>query len=167
MISGSNMCDIINVTNQTGKNSSCNVSQKFPYFEQDRLLYLSGLNMMEAILTMNNWLRFPPKPKEAKLNMSVLLCTPEKWCIFHLPPFTYLVDFLTACKKVVTPVHPSWDVGFKKPRRILLRGENWKGRGICVVNCGFKMGVGERERQKSFKCWQRYLGILMEQLTLH
>ena len=26
------------------------------------LLYLSGLNMMEGILTKNNWLRFPPKP---------------------------------------------------------------------------------------------------------
>ena len=30
------------------------------------VLYLSGLNMMEGILTKNNWLRFPPKPKEAK-----------------------------------------------------------------------------------------------------
>ena len=25
--------------------------------------YLSGLNMMEEILTKSNWLRFPPKPK--------------------------------------------------------------------------------------------------------
>ena len=33
------------------------------------LLYLSGLYMMEGILTKNNWLRFPPKPKEAKLNI--------------------------------------------------------------------------------------------------
>ena len=33
------------------------------------LLYLSGLNMMEGILTKSNWLRFPPKPKEAKLNI--------------------------------------------------------------------------------------------------
>ena len=32
------------------------------------LLYLSGLNVMEGILTKNNWLRFPPKPQEAKLN---------------------------------------------------------------------------------------------------
>ena len=34
------------------------------------LLYLSGLNMMEGILTKNNQLRFPPKPKEAKLNIT-------------------------------------------------------------------------------------------------
>ena len=33
------------------------------------LLYLSGLNKMEGLLTKNNWLRFPPKPKEAKLNI--------------------------------------------------------------------------------------------------
>ena len=33
------------------------------------LLYLSGLNMTEGILTKNNWLRFPPKPKEAKLKI--------------------------------------------------------------------------------------------------
>ena len=33
------------------------------------ILHLSGLNMMEGILTKNNWLRFPPKPKEAKLNI--------------------------------------------------------------------------------------------------
>ena len=32
-----------------------------------KVLYLSGLNMMERILTKNNWLRFPPKPEEAKL----------------------------------------------------------------------------------------------------
>ena len=31
------------------------------------VLYLSGLNMMEGILTKNNWLRFPPKPEEAEL----------------------------------------------------------------------------------------------------
>ena len=30
---------------------------------------LSGLNMMEGILTKNDWLRFSPKPKEAKLNI--------------------------------------------------------------------------------------------------
>ena len=30
------------------------------------LLYLSGLNKMEGLLTKNNWLRFPPKPKKAK-----------------------------------------------------------------------------------------------------
>ena len=46
----------------------------FPKDNQDKkefdiLLYLSGLNMMEGILTKNNWLRFPPKPKEAKLNI--------------------------------------------------------------------------------------------------
>ena len=33
------------------------------------VLYLSGLNIMEGILTKNNWLRFPPKPKEAKLKI--------------------------------------------------------------------------------------------------
>ena len=33
------------------------------------ILYLSGLNKMEGLLTKNNWLRFPPKPKEAKLNI--------------------------------------------------------------------------------------------------
>ena len=33
------------------------------------ILYLSGLNLMEGILTKNNWLRFPPKPKEAKLKI--------------------------------------------------------------------------------------------------
>ena len=33
------------------------------------LLYLSGLKKMEGLLTKNNWLRFPPKPKEAKLNI--------------------------------------------------------------------------------------------------
>ena len=33
------------------------------------LLYLSGHNMMEGILTKNNRLRFPPKPKEAKLKI--------------------------------------------------------------------------------------------------
>ena len=32
------------------------------------LLYLSGFNKMEGLLKKNNWLRFPPKPKEAKLN---------------------------------------------------------------------------------------------------
>ena len=32
------------------------------------LLYLSGLNMMEDI-DKEQWLRFPPKPKEAKLNI--------------------------------------------------------------------------------------------------
>ena len=30
------------------------------------LLYFSGLNMMEGILTKSNWLRFPPKPKETE-----------------------------------------------------------------------------------------------------
>ena len=34
------------------------------------VLYLSGLNMMEGILTKNNWHRFPPKPKEAKLKIA-------------------------------------------------------------------------------------------------
>ena len=33
------------------------------------LLYLSGLNKMEGLLTKSNWLRFPPKPKEDKLNI--------------------------------------------------------------------------------------------------
>ena len=32
-------------------------------------LYLSGLNNMEGLLTKNNWMRFPPKPKDAKLNI--------------------------------------------------------------------------------------------------
>ena len=32
------------------------------------LLYLSGLNMMEGMLTKEQWLRFPPKPNDAKLN---------------------------------------------------------------------------------------------------
>ena len=33
------------------------------------VLYLSDLNMKEGILTKNNWLRFPPKLKEAMLNI--------------------------------------------------------------------------------------------------
>ena len=33
------------------------------------VLYLSGLNMIEGILTKNNWLRFPAKPKEVKLKI--------------------------------------------------------------------------------------------------
>ena len=33
------------------------------------VLYLSGLNMMEGILTQNKWLRFPSKPKEDKLKI--------------------------------------------------------------------------------------------------
>ena len=40
-----------------------------PYLGVIQLLYLSGLNMMEGILTKNKWLRFPPKPKEAQLNI--------------------------------------------------------------------------------------------------
>ena len=33
------------------------------------VLCLSGLNKMEGLVTKNNWLWFPPKPKEAKLNI--------------------------------------------------------------------------------------------------
>ena len=40
------------------------------------LLYLFGLNKMEGLLTKNNWLRFPPKPKEAKLNGRRLILDP-------------------------------------------------------------------------------------------
>ena len=32
------------------------------------LLDVSGLNMMEGMLTKEQWLRFPPKPNDAKLN---------------------------------------------------------------------------------------------------
>ena len=33
------------------------------------ILYLSGINMTEGILTKNYWLRVPPKSKEAKLKI--------------------------------------------------------------------------------------------------
>ena len=49
------------------------------------MLYLSGLNMMEGILTKNNWLRFPPKLKEAKLNIILILDPTNKILI---QPFT-------------------------------------------------------------------------------
>ena len=35
----------------------------------ENIVYLSGLNKREGFLTKNNWLRFPSKPKEAKLNI--------------------------------------------------------------------------------------------------
>ena len=31
------------------------------------LLYLSGLNTMEGMLNKEQWLRFPPKPNDAKI----------------------------------------------------------------------------------------------------
>ena len=50
------------------------------------LLYLSGINMMEGILTNNNWLRFPPKPKEAKLYGRRLFLDPSNKILIQ--PFT-------------------------------------------------------------------------------
>ena len=42
---------------------------RHPVAISETVLYLSGLKKMEGLLTKNNWLRFPQKPKEAKLNI--------------------------------------------------------------------------------------------------
>ena len=102
----------------------------------DAILHFSS----SSSIVLGSWIRHNKLLHAVTVYVRITLCTLEKWCISHLPSLsliplpiviTSLVDFVTACKSLWRLCGLARDVGFKRPKTILLTP--WDGACFYLV----------------------------------